>query len=327
MGPVLGVEGGGSHAHAIVAETSGRCLGVGTSHDSANWEDVGIEAAAGSIRVCVREAFDAAGLEPEAIAASVFALAGVDFPVDEQRLGGIPIAFGLSEPSRVMNDAFAALRVGSDRPFGVVVIAGTGSVVAGRDPEGREFRTLGLGPVFGDFGGASEVSDAAVTAVAEAFTGFGPGTALERLLPEAAGAASMVDFIEAAGRGRIDPSSFAPQVSRAAADGDAVACGILTRAGEALGANAAHVVRMLKMERLEFDLVLAGGLFRTGTPFLVDALDAVVRPVAPNAVTVLLEDPPVVGAALLAMELAGTPPDPPVRLELARATRSALGLA
>jgi N-acetylglucosamine kinase-like BadF-type ATPase len=35
MGPVLGVEGSGSHCHAVLADTSGRVLGIGANQDPA----------------------------------------------------------------------------------------------------------------------------------------------------------------------------------------------------------------------------------------------------------------------------------------------------
>ena len=71
MASVLGMEGGGDHSHAIVADASGEVLGIGVNDDPSNWGDVGIEAAAGAIRSCVREALAGAGLPPEAAEYSV----------------------------------------------------------------------------------------------------------------------------------------------------------------------------------------------------------------------------------------------------------------
>ena len=70
------------------------------------------------------------------------------------------------------------------------MIAGTGHVAAGRDAAGRTFRTFGLGPMYGDFGSATDVAEEAVRAVADALTGRGPKTTLCRLLPALAGCAS-----------------------------------------------------------------------------------------------------------------------------------------
>ena len=86
----------------------------------------------------------------------------MDFPVDERRLGGIPEAIGLKGRCRIVNDSFAALRAGTDQPFGVVIIAGTGSVVAGRNREGDEYRSLGLGRQYGDYGSETDVSESAL---------------------------------------------------------------------------------------------------------------------------------------------------------------------
>jgi N-acetylglucosamine kinase-like BadF-type ATPase len=324
MATVLGVEGGGSHSHGAVIDTSGALLGVGTNDDPANWEDVGIEAAGAAIRSCVREALDGAGIEPGSVEACVFTLAGMDVPTDEHRLGGIPIALGLTCPCRILNDAFGALRAGTDQPFGVVVVGGTGSVVAGRNPDGEEFRTLGLGPILGDQGSATEVSEAAMTAIAHAFIGRGPATALTELVCAATGVGSVPELLEGAGRDRIDISRFAPQVVRAAEGGDAVARTILAAAGEMLGATAVFVVRRLHMEDVAFDLVLDGRMFRTKDPALVEALEGCVRPVASAVRIRRLEEPPVVGAALLAAELAGETPGREERRSLTRAVASAL---
>lgn len=318
---VLGVEAGGSHCHAVVAEAEGAILGVGANRDSGNWEDVGIVAAGGALRACARAAFDAAGCDPDRTDAAVFALAGVDFAIDSERLGGVPEAIGVFGPTRIVNDAFAALRAGTDRSHGVVVAAGTGSVVAGRNERGEEARTLGLGPTYGDTGSASEVSEAAVTAVALAYQGRGPRTALTRMMCSAAGAPRVEDFLEGAARGRIDAASFAPVVSSAAQAGDAVALGVLRAAGESLGEAARHIIRKLGMQGSVFDIVLAGGLWRSGTAALQESLERVAAAEAPGAKRVLLEAPPVIGSALLALESMGVTPGPEVRARLAEAAR------
>ncbi|MFL5796875.1 MAG: N-acetylglucosamine kinase [Actinomycetota bacterium] len=321
MTVVLGVEAGGSHCHALAAAADGRILGGGSNRDSGNWEDVGIAAASGALRACVREALDRAAVAPHTVAASVFALAGVDFAIDEDRLGGIPEGVGLGGPARLMNDAYAALRAGTPRGFGIVVAAGTGSIVAGRNEQGVEARSLGLGPTFGDSGSASEVSEAGVGAVAGAYLRRSPATALTELLRRRTGLSSVEEFLEGAARGRIDASLFAPDVVEAANAGDEAATAILRRAGESMGETAAFVVRRLRMEEAAFDLVLAGWLLRTGNAALLGSLQEAVHAVAPGAAPVVLDAPPVVGSALLALELAGSTPDPAVRAAMADAAR------
>ncbi len=177
MTAVLGLDGGGTKTHVVIADEGGGLLGAAVGGAS-NWEDVGLEGAASAIRAVALEALHAAQLSPEDIDASVFGLAGDDWPSDQARLSTIPASLGLSRQQEIVNDAFVALRAGANHPWGIAVVAGTGTVTAGRNAAGEEFRTLGLGPLYGDFGGSTEIADEGLRAVAEAFTGLGPPTTI-----------------------------------------------------------------------------------------------------------------------------------------------------
>ncbi len=307
---VLGVDGGGTRTTALVADERGAVLGAAVNGPS-NWEDVGVGAAGAALRVAVDEAVRVAGARPDAIAASVFGLAGIDWPSDVERLGVAIDPLGLGGPVEVVNDAFIALRAGARDPWGVVVIAGTGSVVAGRSPAGEVFRTLGLGPLFGDVGSASEVSEDAVRAVAAGYVGRGPGTLLTELLCERFGCANDAELLEFLSRrpthGRIedDIENVAPIVVSAADQGDLVARDILERAGSALGGSAVLVARRLAMLDEEFDVVLSGGLITGASRFVSDPFETVVGRAAPRASFVHLSAPSVAGAVVMALEGAG----------------------
>ncbi len=303
MTVVLGVDGGGTKTHAVVADTTGAVLGFATTGGS-NWEMVGLDGAGASVSEAALGALRAAGASPDQLSASAFGLAGLDWESDLPRLEGAAIApMRLPGPRAVVNDSFIALRAGTSRPWGVVVIAGTGTVAAGRNHAGEVFRTLGLGPEFGDWGSASDVALEAVRAVARAYTGAATATTLTELLCERLGAATAVDLLERLSRSELDAQGVAPLVTRAAETGDAVARDIVERAGSALGDSAALVARRLGIEDDQFEVVLAGGLFRSTSPLLESALEVAVRRVAHRAVLRRLDAPPVVGAALMAMEL------------------------
>ncbi len=315
MTVVLGVDGGGTKTHAVVAEDTGKLLGVGTG-GVANWENVGLEAAGAAVRSAVREALGGAGLEPGRLSGASFGLAGLDWPSDLSRLGVIIESLSIPAPWELVNDAFVALRAGANNPWGVVVVAGTGSVAAGRNAGGEEFRTLGLGPMYGDWGSATEIAEAGVKAVAEAFTGAGPRTSLSDAFRRSFGVDSEAGFLERVSRDGIALESLATPVLEAAEAGDAVARSISEQAGAALGASAGLVARTLRMDSSPVEVVLAGGVFRSQSRLLLQAFERELRRTAPQAVTVRLEVPPVVGAALRAMELAGLHPLGPVHLRL-----------
>jgi N-acetylglucosamine kinase-like BadF-type ATPase len=300
---VLGVDGGGSKTHAVVADTTGAVHGFATSGGS-NWEMVGLESAGAAVGEAAAGALRDAGVSPNQISASVFGLAGLDWDSDLPGLERAAVdPLGLAGPRAVVNDAFIALRAGTSRPWGVVVIAGPGTVAAGRNHAGEVFRTLGLGPEFGDWGSASDVALEAVRAVARAYTGAATATILTDLLCERVGARTVAELLERLSRTELDVQGVAPLVTRAAEAGDAVARDIVERAGSALGDAAALVARRLGIEDDQFEVVLAGGLFRSTSPLLEGALEVAVRRVAHRAVLLRLDAPPVVGAALMAMEL------------------------
>jgi N-acetylglucosamine kinase-like BadF-type ATPase len=76
MTAVLGVDGGGSKTHALVADERGEVLGFASSGRS-NWEDIGLEAAGTTLAEAVGGALAAAGVAPADLAASAFGLAGL----------------------------------------------------------------------------------------------------------------------------------------------------------------------------------------------------------------------------------------------------------
>jgi N-acetylglucosamine kinase-like BadF-type ATPase len=314
--PVLGVDGGGSKTHALVADGRGEVLGFATSGRS-NWEDTGLAAAGAALAAAVGGALAAAGVAAGDLAASAFGLAGLDWDSDRPALGALLDPLELSGPRRIDNDSFIALRAGTGRSHGVVVVAGTGHVAAGRNLAGRTFRTFGLGPMYGDFGSATDVACEAVRAVADACTGRGPATTLSRLLPPLAGCVAADELLQRLSRGLVPLPPAAPLVLRQAEAGDPASRAIVLKAGAGLGDAAAVVARRLGMEHERFEVVMAGGLFASRSRLLEATLADTLHRVAPRAAPVHLTCQPVVGAALEALELAGRPATVEVRDRLA----------
>ncbi|MFL5736672.1 MAG: BadF/BadG/BcrA/BcrD ATPase family protein [Actinomycetota bacterium] len=324
MSAVLGVDGGGTKTHAVVADESGRVLGLAIRGPS-NWEEVGLPRAADALERASATVLAEAYVEAGDLTASVFGLAGVDWKSDELRIETILRPLRLGGSIEILNDAYVALRAGTSKPEGVVVIAGTGSVVAGRNERGEIFRTLGLGPYFGDYGGGSDISESALTAVCDAYLGKGPQTRLSDVICAHERVLTVEELLEVVSREQDDLPYVASEVLAVAEDGDPVAQEIVKRAGRELGANAALVARHLGMEETPFELVVAGGLFQADTQLLVEPLFDAVRNVARRARVVRLSTPPVVGAVALALERAGHEVDQVVMNRLIEGMSEPLG--
>jgi N-acetylglucosamine kinase-like BadF-type ATPase len=299
----LGVDGGASKTHAVLADDQGRVVGVGRA-GCGNWEVVGLEGARATLHEAVGGALAQAGLRAAQVMASGYGLAGCDWPSDEGRLLPLIASLGLSGPVNLVNDAFLPLRAGTRDGVGIAAIAGSGTGVAGRNRAGQIARSFGAGYPFSDWGGAGEIAREAFFHVARQFKQLGPVTALTPALVAAFDCGSVEALLEGVMRWELKLSGrLAPLVFEVAHDGDAVARGIIAKAGRTMGENVVAVARRLEMLAEPFDLVTAGGVFSSRSPLLNDSLLQTVRAQAAGARLAPWDAAPVVGAVLLGLDL------------------------
>lgn len=302
-GIVVGADGGGTKTHLCAVDRSGQLVGF-ASGGASNWEGVGAEGAAEVLAELLGEVLTQAGAGPDDVVGSAFCLAGVDWPSDDERLRPGLARLGLAGPQVLLNDSFAALRAGLPGDWGCVSVAGTGAVCAGRNRHGEFARSMGVG--MGEASGSFTVLMAGVEAVAAAYHHSGPPTELTAMLLSSTGVATVPELFEGLTRGGVAlPEDLSARVMAVAADGDEVAAGALTEVGARHGRDLVGVADRLGLCDEELDVVLAGGIHVHGEgPFRNGFSEAVLASV-PGARFAVLDAPPVVGAALLALEAAG----------------------
>ncbi|WP_299604950.1 BadF/BadG/BcrA/BcrD ATPase family protein [uncultured Tateyamaria sp.] len=162
---------------------------------------------------------------------------------------------------RIADDRPAAVRGVLGQRDGVIAHCGTGSFYAAQF-SGDIKLAGGWGPVLGDEASAQWVGRMALQLTLETVDGRADATALsERILTEFDGASGLVGFAGAA-----LPSEFgklAPQVTNAAADGDALALKIMSRGGD----EVARAIRHLGWQA-GVPLCLTGGIGPHYGPYL-----------------------------------------------------------
>ncbi len=300
---VVGVDGGTTKTIALVADDQGHILSAARGGGS-NWSGADVEIPMSTVVATVQEALQKAGLGGADIALASFCLAGADWPEDHVRRHDYLLAAGIAQRVVVKNDSFGGLRAGTSQPYGVVIAAGTGLNAAAIAPDGREW-AFGY---YEDGGGAAEVAFEAMRAALRQDDGRGKPTALTAAVltrlgyptAEAMLRARVANEIE---RGRI--YSLCPLVFAAAEAGDEVAAEILVQEGRRLAEYATALIRRFDMQRLEFDVVLAGSVFKGEGPLLVDTITQGIHQVAPHARIVRARFEPAVGAVLLAYDALG----------------------
>ena len=307
----LGVDGGSSGTRALVVDRQARALGYGEG-GNANHAGIGYDRAVTHVWTAAAQACAAAGIAPECLTLSDFALAGTD-TIDDERALGSRIG-NLLHAGRwaLSNDVWAGLRAGSISGIGVAVNCGSGCGAVGRNADNRYEMIPDLGYIYGDSGGGVQIGRDAVRAVVRAWDGRGEPTALTGPILALAGQPDVASLYLALYREAV-PNDMLRRATRlvftVAAEGDAVALRILHGIGYELGLSGAALARRLGMETAEFTFVLTGGTFRTLDSPLAHATIARMRETAPLCRPTLPLVQPVAAAALLALDRAGYPVD------------------
>ena len=114
---------------------------------------------------------------------------------------------------------------------------------------------------------------------------------------------------------------LAPEVVRAAEDGDAIARQLVERLAGEVVLMATRALADLGFTERPVQVLLGGGMLRPATRLLYDEVVARLARAAPHARPTAVTEPPVLGAALDALDAAGSPPAAAGRLRTALSAR------
>ena len=319
----LGVDVGGTKTHALIANDQGEALGFSEA-GSGNHQSVGYNGLGDVLKMTVEQALRQARLSVDEIAGAGFGIGGYDWPSQFQAHWDAIAPLGLLCPVELSNDSIIGLMAGAPRAWGLVLIAGTGNNCRGRDRNGREARITGEGGRFGEYGGAGEMVEKAIQAISHQWTRRGPKTALSKMFIRMTGAKDLDALIEGIDLDCYHPdASWAPAIFQAARAGDRVAHEIIDWSGRESGESACAVIRQLKIEDEQFDVILVGSVF-VGGQLYIRPLRQTIHKLAPRAKLVKLSAPPVVGGVILGMKKGGLP-TPPIYRKLIDSTKKLIG--
>ena len=127
----LSVDGGGSFTEMCVADEHGQVLFTLTG-GSTSFKSVGNPTAFANLRELARQ-LEIRGIRPDELICGVWGMSGCDTPEDQMVYEALIQQAGFRmDNARVMNDAMLSYRAAAEGA-GIVIIAGTGSVVMGLD--------------------------------------------------------------------------------------------------------------------------------------------------------------------------------------------------
>ena len=311
---VLAFDGGSTKTDVVLVARSGAVLGrarVGPS----NHQLVGVE---GTVQA-LSEAFAAvtadaqrSGAPPPLCPTGVYCLAGIDLPVDEEKLAPAIDALGWTERVILRNDTFAVSRAGTTAHWGIGVVCGTGMNCAAVGPDGRTVRFPALAELSGDFApGGAWLGLRALGLALRAGDGRGAATTLRERVPAQLGTPDAEAALTGIYTGAI-PYARLFELARvlldAAADGDVPAREAADVLADEITAFVRAAVVRLDLQDEAVEVVLGGGIFDTTDTAFHARVAAGIQAAAPRATLVRLDAPPVLGAALIGLDADDAPP-------------------
>ena len=307
---VIGLDGGGTKTAAALCALDGALLAEAQGGPS-NMQVIGVEKAAETILDLVASCCHSIGCTPDQIGSVVAGLSGAGRTSDQglmveairQLAAGREMTL---DRVAVESDARIALEGALTGKPGIIVIAGTGSIVYGKDARGGIHRSGGWGRIVGDEGSGYAIGSMAFHAVARMLDGRDKKTMLHRLFERTHALGTQEAIINAVYRQGFDIASVAPLVMAAAEKGDPHAKRILAKGRDDLVEVIETCLKMLTMNKRSperIPLAFIGGLL-TNENIYSRKVRSTIRRRLPRIHIQPAESSPVIGAALLAIKLA-----------------------
>jgi N-acetylglucosamine kinase-like BadF-type ATPase len=300
---VLGFDGGGTKTDCVLMDETGAILARSRSGPS-NPTRVGIDAALAALIEAAEKALIASSRSASEIAFISGAVAGVGAArATPEFVRRLKLKF-TNAIIFIDTDLAVSLAATGEKPS-LVVLAGTGSAVYGRDTSGKTARDGGFGPVLGDPGSAYDIGRK--TLVMESQRSL---NGEESYLRNEILALFKCGWVDLQDRIRTNPDGVLPKifpiVAKAANEGDKSSRMLLRGAAEELAGFVERVVERLHLRNESFFLAKTGGVFSRSVHF-DDYFDELVRKIAPNARIGVLPRPVAEFAAQCAVNCLDSP--------------------
>ncbi|MCB0044245.1 MAG: hypothetical protein KDD92_02315 [Caldilineaceae bacterium] len=306
---IIGVDAGGTKTQAVLTDQNENVFAWGKG-GPANPTRISPERMCISLKEAITEAMRGSVLPDGSklpIDAICLGIAGGGKQEAQTLIMETVAGLGITSKIIVVSDVVTAFWSAIPDGCGIIAIAGTGSSAYGVNAQGNAVIGGGWGYLVGDEGSGFDIGRSGMAAVLKAYEGRGPATILQEHLLSYLNLATIEEVRYAIYRPleddrKIAIAKFAPLVTEAAEEGDAVAQNILRHAGNEIGLNIVSVAQRLGLHDQAFESGLIGSVFKAGD-LIINPLRDVVLSVAPNAKIFVSDTPPSLGAARLAIQM------------------------
>lgn len=301
----IGLDGGGTKTKCVVVDEKMNVLSELVGGPS-NFLVFALDEVTQSLFNLITDSIKQADIDISGVESILLGTAGAGRREDAERLekNFMLKANELRIPIKkfvVESDARVALEGAFSGNPGSIFIAGTGSIMFGKDSDGNIHRVGGFGRILGDEGSGFHIGRSGLTAVAKEFDGRGEKTKLSNLLKNKFNISNSKELILAIYKNNFDTAAVAPLVIQAAEEGDDICTSIIQDEVDELLLHIKSMKKLIQEDKLKISLI--GGTITTDNFYarLFKKKVNIMR-------NVKLSEPefdPAIGAALMAKEISG----------------------
>lgn len=305
---VIGIDGGGTKTLGAIAGEDGVTIAqyeVGSTNPHSNPMDVVRQ----NLKALTHNLLQQAGCKAEDVKAICLGMAGVDRPEDRPMVKNLVNEFLPVAEVLPVNDGVIALTGGALKPYGIIVISGTGSISFGINEKGERVRAGGWGHILGDEGSGYNIALKALRAIMRAHDGRIAETKLKDLMlghlklerPD-----QLLGWIRDIQANKAEIAALSRFVHQAANEGDATANEILQTEAEELAEIVEAVAKRLFAEgQQNYEVIVAGGNLRKADGYF-EMFGGALAKRLPGIWVARPRKEPVDGAVILALDLMKT---------------------
>ena len=300
----IGVDGGGTHSFAIAVDSTGRLLATAEA-GSLNFFGASLPVARRHLK-SLRGSLERQLPRKTQFTRIVVGCAALFSDATNAEKKNLCRDILPLERTRVVSDCQTACFGATLGRPGVVIIAGTGSIVVAQNEDGQHQRVGGWGHILGDAGSAYWMAVEAVKAAIAAEEGLGTKTRLGRFVRQWFKVKKLTEVVPIIYGPDFTKERFAELAShlaRTIGRRDAVFAEICQRGSRALASQALTAVKLARLKTRPLPVYLVGGVLTNNALVRAGFVTALKNSCAVRILKPLLS--PLLGAVALALGDAG----------------------
>ena len=300
MAYYIGIDGGGTKTKCVLTNEN-LDIKFETQSGPSHFLTIGTDIVAETIVSLVQKCLTHGNITPQELKSVVLGTTGAGRITDAKKLEEAVHNFAKEKnfilPSfKVVSDARIALEGAFSGNSGSILIAGTGSIMFGKDRTGEIHRVGGFGRLIGDEGSGLTIGRKGLNVVAKYFDGRVSNTLLAEKIKEKFNISDGSELISKVYNDEIKIQHVAPLVMEAAKQGDNLCKDILEKESDEL---LLHIIAMnKKLNEEKMKIVFIGGTI-TNENLYSNMLKEKIKLYLPNVILQNPDYPPELGAVIL----------------------------